>query len=69
MIFAPILMSFLRSAIRDKCFAFTDMANFSFGSKNDLRHGLAVRLECDGKPTFNPEGRLSAVSRPIFGRC
>jgi len=36
------------------------------GSKNDLRHGLAVRLECDGKPTFNPEGRLSGGEQTYF---
>jgi len=35
------------------------------GSKNDLRHGLAVRLECDGKPTFNPEGLFSG-GKPTF---
>ena len=34
--------------------------NDSFGSKSDLRYRQALRLECDGEPTFSPEGRLGS---------
>ncbi len=30
------------------------------GSNCDLRHRLALRLECDGEPTFTPERRLGS---------
>ena len=42
--------------------------NDGFGSKNDLRHCLVWRLECGDKPTFSPEGRLSAGSRLFHSR-
>ena len=37
--------------------------NFSLGSNCDLRHRLALRLECGGEPTFAPERRLCGGDR------
>ncbi len=34
--------------------------NVRVGSNCDLRHRLALRLECDGEPTFTPERRLGS---------
>ena len=31
-----------------------------FGSNYDLRHRLALRLQCDGDPTFRPKRRLGS---------
>ena len=36
------------------------------GSNYDLRHRLVSRLECDGEPTFGPEGRLSGGEQTYF---
>ena len=38
-------------------------SNFRSGSNYDLRHRLALRLECDGEPTFGPERRLCGGDR------
>ena len=37
--------------------------NVRVGSNCDLRHRLALRLECDGEPTFGPERRLCGGDR------
>ena len=36
------------------------------GSNCDLQHRLALRLECDGEPTFSPERRLSGGEQTYF---
>jgi hypothetical protein len=38
-------------------------AYVAVGSNYDLRHRLALRLECDGESTFGPERRLCGGDR------
>ena len=48
------------SALLPTCLA---KVNACFGSNCDLRHRVALRLECDGEPTLSPERRQCAGER------
>jgi hypothetical protein len=48
------------SAFLPTCLA---KVNACFGSNCDLRHRSALRLECDGEPTFSTERRLNTGKR------